>query len=185
MSADDPDPKAGYKCPPKSSRFQKGRSGNPKGRPRGSKSAIPYEAVLGRKVVVRDNGIESHKTAAEAFLLHLARRGLDGDGAATRAALQSIEEARASRNESTGNRITAIVRVIIAPGNPNEALLPLGMASKRDRYRDTARVLLEPWLIEAALARLGVRRLTHQEQQAVVNATRMPHKVKWPDWWSA
>ena len=138
MSADDPDPKAGYKCPPKSSRFQKGQSGNPKGRPRGSKSAIPYEAVLGRKVVVRDNGIESHKTAAEAFLLHLARRGLDGDGAATRAAFESLEEARTTRTNTTRNRITAIIRVIVSPGNPNAALLPLRMANKLHRCRDTA-----------------------------------------------
>jgi len=185
VSTDGPGPKVGYKHPPKGSRFRKGQSGNPKGRPRGRTSAIPYDAVLGRKVLVRDNGIESHKTAAEAFLLHLARRGLDGDGAATRAALESIEEVRVSRRGSTQNRITAITYVVVAPGNPNAALLPLMMARKLDRFRDTARVLLEPWLVEAALARLGARRLTHEEQQTVVKATRTPHKVRWPDWWSA
>jgi hypothetical protein len=44
-------------------------------------------------------------------------------------------------------------------------------------------VLLEPWLVEAALARLGERRLTPEEQETVVQATRTPHKVKWPQWW--
>ena len=82
------------------------------------------------------------------------------------------------------NRIGTIIRVIGAPGNPNAALLPLGVARKLDRFRDTARVLLEPWLVEAAIARLGARRLTPEQQRAVVKATRTPHKVKWPDWWS-
>jgi hypothetical protein len=59
------------------------------------------------------------------------------------------------------------------------------MASKLDRYRETARMMLEPWLVEAALARLGERRLTREEQETVVRATRTPHKVQWPDWWEA
>ena len=56
---------------------------------------------------------------------------------------------------------------MVAPGNPNRALLPLRMAVKLDRYRPTARIELEPWLIEAALARLGNRRLTLAEQKTV------------------
>ncbi len=44
-------------------------------------------------------------------------------------------------------------------------------------------MVLEPWLIEAALARLGDRRLTLAEQQLVVVATHTPSKVQWPDWW--
>ena len=42
---------------------------------------------------------------------------------------------------------------------------------------------LEPWIVEAALARFGGRRLTVEKQRIVVDATRTPHKVKWPDWW--
>ena len=57
------------------------------------------------------------------------------------------------------------------------------MARKLDRYRDTARMVLEPWIVEAALARLGDRRLTVEEQETVVGATRTPWKVRWPDWW--
>ena len=44
-------------------------------------------------------------------------------------------------------------------------------------------MVLEPWLVEAALARLGGRRLTLAEQRTVVDATRTPAKVRWPDWW--
>ena len=57
------------------------------------------------------------------------------------------------------------------------------MAKKLDPYRETARMVLEPWLVEDALARLDCR-LTPNEQRTVVEATRTPHKVRWPEWWS-
>jgi hypothetical protein len=42
---------------------------------------------------------------------------------------------------------------------------------------------LEPWIVEAALARLP-QPLTPEQQRVVVAATRLPHKVRWPEWWS-
>ena len=58
------------------------------------------------------------------------------------------------------------------------------MAKILDRYRETtARVALEPWLVAAALARLGNRKLSRAEQEEVIQATRTPKKVNWPDWW--
>jgi len=33
------------------------------------------------------------------------------------------------------------------------------------------------------LARLD-RRLSPADQRTIVKATRTPHKVKWPEWWS-
>jgi hypothetical protein len=57
------------------------------------------------------------------------------------------------------------------------------MARKLDRYRETARMMLEPWVVEAALTRLGNQRLTLDEQRTVLGATRTPHKVQLPDWW--
>jgi hypothetical protein len=67
---------------PLASRFRKGKSGNAKGRPRGRCTELPYEAVLGQEVTIRENGRERRVTAAEAFLPQLTKRGLDGDSAA-------------------------------------------------------------------------------------------------------
>ena len=80
----------GYRHPPLASRFRKGQSGNPKGRPRGRRRELPYEAVLGQEVIIRENGRERRVTAAEAFLLQLIKLGLDGDSVAAQAAIAAI-----------------------------------------------------------------------------------------------
>ena len=177
------DYEVGHGRPPASTRFQKGRSGNVRGRPRGRHNRPPYDAVLGQTVVIREGGVERRVTAAEAFLLHVTKRGLDGDGAAARSAMLAIEEARAARHPNRSGAVRPIVIRLVAPGSVNTALEPLRMATKLDRFRETARMMLEPWLVEAALARLGERRLTRKEQEIVAQATRTAHKVKWPTWW--
>jgi hypothetical protein len=173
----------GYGKTPASSRFRKGQSGNPRGRPRGRRNDPPYEAVLGQMVTIREDGAERRVTAAEAFLLHVTKQGLEGDSAAARAAMTAIDDARAVRWVRDGDGPLTLVVVFVTPGSVNSALQPLRMARKLDRYRETARMALEPWIVEAALDRLGDRRLNVDEQETVVRATRTPHKVQWPDWW--
>jgi hypothetical protein len=172
----------GYRQPPRATRFTKGRSGNPAGRPRGRHREAPYESVLGQMVKIREGGAERHVTAAEAFLLQLTKRGLEGDGAAARESLAMIEQAR-ERQRAGQSPISTIELVGVAPGSVTSALEPLRMAKKLDPYRETARIALEPWLVEAALARLD-RTLSPAEQRTIINATRTPHKVRWPEWWS-
>jgi hypothetical protein len=179
---DDDNDGGGYGRPPKATRFTKGQRSNPAGRPRGRHREAPYEAVLGRMVTIREDGVERHVKADEAFLLQHTKRALEGDGAATRTTLAVIEYAK-ERISTLHGFIRTITRVIVDPGSVTYALMPLRMARKLDPYRETARMVLEPWLVEAALARLN-RRLSPAEQRTIVKATRTPRKVRWPEWWS-
>jgi hypothetical protein len=108
------------------------------------------------------------------------KRGVEGDSTAARASLALIEEAR--KQPSAASPLN-IVFTAVAPGSVTSALEPLRMAKKLDPYRETARMVLEPWLVEAALARLD-RTLSPADQRTIVKATRTPHKVRWPKWWS-
>jgi hypothetical protein len=133
-------------------------------------------------VTIREDGRERRVTAAEAFLLQLTRKGLQGDSTAARASLVAIETARAKRAPVDGPETLRIVLTAFGIGSVLETL---GMAIKTHRFdRERVRWELKPWIIEAALARLGPRRLSEEEQREVWGATRSPEKVRWPDWWT-
>jgi hypothetical protein len=173
----------GYGRPPRPTQFQKGRSGNPQGRPHNRRREIPYDAVLGQMVIIREDGRERRVTAAEAFLLQLTKRALEGDSSAARASLTAIEAARAV-SQRDQPAITGIVSHYVSPGSVGTALDALGLAVKLNRYSEKGYYKLKPWIVQAALARLQEVRLTPEEQQIVLNATHQPAKVQWPGWWS-
>ena len=93
-----------------------------------------------------------------------------------------IEAARAARPES--QEVIVFNTIYVRPGSVTAALEALRMGRKLDRHRETARMALEPWIVEAALDRLE-RPLTPEDQRIVLAATRTPWKVRWPDWWEA
>ena len=75
-----PQREVGYGKPPKEHQFKPGRSGNPKGRPRGAKSpaAIIRELMI-RKIEVRERGVLRKVSVFEAMLLRIFENALKGD----------------------------------------------------------------------------------------------------------
>ena len=81
----------GYRKPPKSSQFKKGRSGNPKGRPKGSRNlATDLKAELEGKIVVRESGAQRRLTKQQVLLKTLMARALQGDMKAATAILNMV-----------------------------------------------------------------------------------------------
>ena len=73
----------GYGKPPEGSRFRKGESGNPKGRPKGTKDfQSDLREVLKAKVTVSENGKPRKVTSQKATLMRLREKALNGDAKA-------------------------------------------------------------------------------------------------------
>jgi hypothetical protein len=74
------DYKVGYGRPPRRTQFQQGSSGNPRGRPRGSKNlATIVWQVLDARVAVRESGRVRTITKREALFAQLVHEGLGGN----------------------------------------------------------------------------------------------------------
>ena len=75
----------GYRKPPQHTRFRKGVSGNPKGRPHGTKNlATVLERMLEEKVVVSEDGVPKLVTKLELATKQLGNKAGAGDLAAMR-----------------------------------------------------------------------------------------------------
>lgn len=70
----------GYRRPPKKGQFKKGQSGNPKGRPKGSKNFITLlEQELDQKITVSENGRKKEITRMQAMVKRLVADSLQGN----------------------------------------------------------------------------------------------------------
>ncbi len=81
----------GYRKPPVNTRFRKGESGNPNGRPRGTRNFSSIFAKSFReKVVISENGKRKTITKLEAATKQLANKAASGDLVALRQAVAVI-----------------------------------------------------------------------------------------------
>jgi len=70
----------GYGKPPKNSQFAKGKSGNPKGRPKGSQNiATVLASVMREKVQLDENGRRRTTTKGKAVVLRVTNAALTGN----------------------------------------------------------------------------------------------------------
>lgn len=84
----------GYGKPPQGSRFKQGRSGNPKGRPKGSLNlATVLQRTLRETIVISENGRRKVMTKLEAAVAELVRKATSGDGHAIRYLCQLVTSA--------------------------------------------------------------------------------------------
>lgn len=97
MAEEDPPYEVGYGKPPRSTQFRKGASGNPKGRPKGSKNFMSIVIAESRKKV-RINGPRGVHTVTklEATVMQLGNKSAQGDLRASRDFLALVQVAEAT-----------------------------------------------------------------------------------------
>jgi len=95
------DYEVGYAKPPLHTRFQKGQSGNPKGRPRGCKNLSSLlNEVLNGWVIVVENGRRKRITKREAIITQLVNKSAAADLKATQIVLALLQEVEAQADDA-------------------------------------------------------------------------------------
>ena len=103
---DSPEYDVGFGKPPRHTRFRKGTSGNPKGRPRGTRNlATVLERTLKEKVVINESGIRKTVTKLEAAVKQLVNKAASGDLVAMRQ-LSSLASSAEIESTTDQNRST-------------------------------------------------------------------------------
>ena len=87
------DYEVGYGKPPRHTRFKKGQSGNPRGRPSGSKNlATVLSEALNELVIVAENGGRRKITKRQAIITQLVNQSAKADWRATKILLDMVRD---------------------------------------------------------------------------------------------
>lgn len=91
----------GYCNPPEQKRFKPGRSGNPRGRPKGTLNiATVLEKTLREKVVINENGKRRTVTKLEAALKQVTNKAASGELKALQLLTALVRSAEERSNQS-------------------------------------------------------------------------------------
>jgi len=92
----------GYKRPPKHTQFKSGQSGNPRGRPRGTRNlATDLKEELQEKILVTEGGKQRETTKQRAMIKSLLAKALKGDVRAIGVLLKQIEDLEQTTSPAT------------------------------------------------------------------------------------
>ena len=176
--------------PRASTRFRKGQSGNPRGRPRKKPDPVPsaFDVVIDRTLTIVQDGVPREVTVDEALQHQTYQNAIAGNRAARREVLKMIAtREQAITNKTPRRSSTEIVMREPDPRNADAALLILGIACRDPKWTETDtpdeedRLLLEPWAVKAALRRRAGSKLTKEELDGVQRSTHDAGTITWPE----
>ena len=126
----------GYKKPPISTQFPKGRSGNLKGRPTGVRNfKTDLKEELFEMVRVHEGGTTTEISKQKAIVKRAVEKGLKGDMRATELVIKwivsyvGVEETEAATRRLSPDDRTILDRYVTSRAKPNANTTPQGRAS--------------------------------------------------------
>ena len=169
--------------------FQKGRSGNPGGRPKKiqANNGSAFAIILDKTLTLSRDGVSREIALEEALQHRTYQDALAGKRLAVREVLRWVEKRErwlAKKRPANTPKITSEVR-IKDPDNADAALILLGIANhdpRRVEYqKERSQLLLEPWAVAAALRRRrGTKALSNKEISEIRRCTRDSGSLKLP-----
>jgi hypothetical protein len=130
-----PETNVGYCNPPQHSRFKKGHSGNPEGRPKGTRNiGTVLEKILREKVIINENGKRKTVTKLEAAIKQVANKAASGD----LKALQLLAALVRSSEERTRQATSEVSSVDETDEKVVMGILKRLEASRGERPNETA-----------------------------------------------
>ncbi|MGB3167160.1 MAG: DUF5681 domain-containing protein [Alteraurantiacibacter sp.] len=163
-----------------SSRFQPGKSGNPKGRPRARRPHnSAFDIIFDKTLVVTQGGKERELSVDEALELQTYQAALKGSRMAIRKILKMIEKREAVLAKKNGPPpAPVVVERHHSADNANEAMRLLGIADKDPDH--PMRWKLHAWATQAALSRPGRRRFCDKDTRGIKFFTFDIETLRWP-----
>lgn len=167
-------------------RFKRGQSGNPKGRPRKPKppASSPF-AILDELLTVHELGSVGELPLEDAMLIKTYQLAITGSRRAGKKLVKMILEREKLRFKSCALQAPRITSKLERdPENALEALEILGIASREANANvgdsRNGYLRLERWAVEAALRRRNFDELSSSDKQSIRRWTRDSAAVKWP-----
>jgi hypothetical protein len=167
-------------------RFSKGQSGNPAGRPRQRRPHVSaFDIIFDQTLTVTQNGIERELTVDEALQLQTYQAALKGSKMAIRTVLKMIEkrEAAMAKRDLVPVKPVRLVHEYDTD-SANEAMLILGIGGLGEPSPGggpgTRRFELRRWAAQTAISRPGRRTLSDKDIEEVKRHTMEADKLRWP-----
>ena len=170
-------------------RFVKGTSGNPKGRPKAASksSTSAFDIVMDQTLVVTRNGVACELTVDEALQQRTYQDAIAGARSARRAVLKMIakREQWLAVHMPRKPRVTFEIVHEYDPPHIDNILLMLGIATADEEADQSVlkplnALLLKPWVVKAAMARGRRHVIAKNDIDYIRRRTRDPESIVWP-----
>lgn len=164
-------------------RFRKGQSGNPAGRPRARRPHISaFDIIFDQTLTFTQNGAERELTVDEALQLQTYQAALKGSKMAIRTVLKMIEKREAALMKSgPAKPATPKIEVLASSDNADAVLEILGLAENVETSPGRpAKRKLRTWAVQMAISRPGRKSIDRSKREEVARYTIDPDKLRWP-----